>query len=160
MRYLVDGHNLIGKLPDLSLQDMDDEPKLIQRLHVFAQRIGTPIAVVFDPGSNYVPPQRQSYSDVKASYAKRDKTADQLIITRVRNARNPREITVVTSDRALAGRVRVLGAGVISSDEFVRIMQPADSSPDVAELEAEERANVHLDPKEVDEWLDLFSGES
>jgi len=158
MQYLIDGHNLIGKIPDLSLKDPDDEHKLICRLHVFAQRIRKPVAVVFDPGSNYVPPHRQSYSDVKASYARRGQTADQLIIDRVRKARNPREVMVVTSDRELAGRVRALGARIISSEEFVGIMQPADSSREADEVVAEERADIHLSPNEVDEWLDLFHG--
>ena len=40
--YLIDGHNLIGQLPDLSLTDPDDEAKLVQKLTGFprARRSG------------------------------------------------------------------------------------------------------------------------
>ena len=159
MRYLIDGHNLIGKLPDVSLSDPDDEQKLIERLHVYAQRIRRPVAVVFDPGSSYVPPQRSPYGDVKVSFAKRGRSADQMIVNRVRRARNPREITVVTSDRALAGRVSAEGATVMRAEEFVRLMQPAEPTREEQEMEAEARAHVHVSSDEVEEWLRVFGDE-
>jgi uncharacterized protein len=156
VHYLVDGHNLIGKLPDLSLSDPDDEQKLIERLHIYAQRTRRPIAVVFDPGSGYAPPRRSPYADVKVSYARAGRSADQLIVNRVRKARAPREITVVTSDRALAGRVAAEGAGVMSSEEFVRLMQPAELTREAEEMEAEARAHVQVSADEVAEWLRIF----
>lgn len=157
MRYLIDGHNLIGRLPDISLRDPDDELALIERLHVYAQRTRKPIAVVFDAGINYVPPQRPTYSDVRASYARQGQTADQLILNRVKKAHNPREMTVVTSDRELAGKARAAGALVMTAEEFMEAMQPAPQTPDADELEAQTRANVRLSTDEVEEWLDLFT---
>jgi len=159
MSYLIDGHNLIGKLPDLSLSDPDDEQKLIERLHIYAQRIRRPLAVVFDPGSGYVPPHRPRHGDVKVTYAQRGRTADQVIANRVRNARNAREITVVTSDRELAGRVRVEGAAVMGSEEFVRLLRPAEPTREEEEMEAEARANVNVSSDEVNEWLRIFGDE-
>ena len=32
MLYLIDGHNLIGQMPGLSLDDPHDEAKLVERL--------------------------------------------------------------------------------------------------------------------------------
>jgi S-adenosylhomocysteine hydrolase len=32
MPYMIDGHNLIGKLPDISLDDPNDEALLVQKL--------------------------------------------------------------------------------------------------------------------------------
>jgi len=157
--YLIDGHNLIGKLPDLSLSDPDDEQKLIERLHIYAQRIRRPLAVVFDPGSGYVPPHRPRYGDVKATYAKRGRTADQVIVSRVRKAHNPRQITVVTSDRALAGKVRAEGAAVVGSEEFVRLLQPAEPTREAEDMEAEARAHVNVSSDEVKEWLRIFGDE-
>lgn len=159
MSYLIDGHNLIGKLPDLSLSDPDDEQQLIERLHVYAQRIRRRLAVVFDPGAGYVPPHRSPYVDVKVSYAKRGRTADQVILNRVRRTRNPREITVVTSDRELAGRAQAEGATVMSAEEFVRLLQPAEPTREEEEMEAEARANVAVSSDEVDEWLRIFGDE-
>ena len=38
MPLLIDGHNLIGHLPDLSLSDPRDEVKLVARLQAYAAR--------------------------------------------------------------------------------------------------------------------------
>ena len=35
MNYLIDGHNLIGQLPDISLDDPNDEALLVQKLSGF-----------------------------------------------------------------------------------------------------------------------------
>ena len=32
MHYIIDGHNLIGKMPDISLKDPNDEIKLTMRI--------------------------------------------------------------------------------------------------------------------------------
>ncbi|MGD9375749.1 MAG: NYN domain-containing protein, partial [Anaerolineae bacterium] len=49
MPILIDGHNLVGKLPVLSLQDPDDEQKLIELLRSYQARTGKEVIVVFDP---------------------------------------------------------------------------------------------------------------
>jgi len=50
---LVDGHNLIGKLPNISLSDPDDEAKLVRVLENYhAVRPHDEILVVFDPASH------------------------------------------------------------------------------------------------------------
>jgi hypothetical protein len=36
MPFLIDGHNLIGALPDLDLDDPDDEARLVERLQRLA----------------------------------------------------------------------------------------------------------------------------
>ena len=50
MPILIDGHNLIGRLPDLRLDDPDDEAKLVLRLRAYAARTRKRITVVFDQG--------------------------------------------------------------------------------------------------------------
>lgn len=157
MTTVIDGHNLIGKIPGLSLKDPDDEAKLIRRLHRFAQRTGKPITVVFDPGAIYTPPQKQAFRDVKVIYAPQGSTADRVIATLVKKARNPREITVVTSDHALAGLVKASGAQVMHAEEFVQRMEPPapEIEPDIAE--EEERAGIRLSKDEVNAWMAEFA---
>ena len=48
MPYLIDGHNLIPRIPGLSLKDLDDETALIQILQRFAARQGSRVDVFFD----------------------------------------------------------------------------------------------------------------
>ena len=51
MHYLIDGHNLIGALPDISLEDPDDEVKLILVLRSWAvARRRREVTVIFDGG--------------------------------------------------------------------------------------------------------------
>lgn len=40
MPYLIDGHNLIGKVPNLRQDDPEDEKQLIEMLQEFCQRTG------------------------------------------------------------------------------------------------------------------------
>ena len=50
MPILIDGHNLIGRLPGISLADADDEQALVRLLLSYRARTGKAITVVFDPG--------------------------------------------------------------------------------------------------------------
>jgi predicted RNA-binding protein with PIN domain len=154
MIWLIDGHNLIGKMPGLRLDDPDDERKLLYQLHLFAQRARRRLTVVFDPGLLYVPPHKSPYADVKVHYARAGQTADRVILNMLRAAARPREITVVTSDRGLGNAARDLGAQVLSSEEFLAGMQPAPTAEDEAEDAA--RADVHLSAGEVEAWLEEF----
>lgn len=155
MRFLVDGHNLIGHLPGLRLEDPEDEWKLLERLHVFAQRTRHRIAVVFDPGLYYVPRQASPYKDVLTIWCAPGKSADDEIIRRLERSARPREITLVTSDITLAQRARRMGAKVISAEQFARMMQaPAPPSPSAEE---EEKPEPSLSPEEIEEWRTLFA---
>ena len=48
MPYLIDGHNLIPKIPGLSLEMLDDEDRLIELLQEFARVRRQRIEVFFD----------------------------------------------------------------------------------------------------------------
>ncbi|MCG8348305.1 MAG: hypothetical protein MI924_11065, partial [Chloroflexales bacterium] len=51
MPVLVDGHNLIGQLPNLNLADHDDEAQLVMLLrHYTTRKRGRRVVVVFDHG--------------------------------------------------------------------------------------------------------------
>lgn len=154
MRFLIDGHNLIGHSPGLRLDDPHDEQKLLERLHVFAQRRRHQIAVVFDPGLYYVPQQASPYTDVQVVWCRPGKSADEEILRRLAKATHPRDITVVTSDASLAGRARRTGANVISAEQFVQMMQaPALGQP----AGEEEKPAPSLTPEEIEEWQALFA---
>jgi len=79
MPYLIDGHNLITRVPDIRLDDPDDEARLISLLRTFCARTGRGVTVYFDhraPGSenppsvgglsvHFVPTSWTSYSSVE-----------------------------------------------------------------------------------------------
>jgi len=157
MPLLIDGHNLIGcgELPGISLADEDDELKLVRLLRCYRSRVRKDITVFFDAGLPGGRSRQLSGSGVEVIFAHdRDQRADDLIASRLRRAANPRNLTVVTSDHALADLARARGARVISSQEFAaRLTAPPPSSP-------RQREEPPLSPQEVEEWLAFFGQEA
>jgi len=148
MPLLIDGHNLIGKLDDLHLDDPDDEAKLVSRLRTYCVRKRKRATVVFDHG---MPGGRSPLSGggVEVVFASSGHTADGILRERVRHARDPRGLTVVTSDHEVAAAVQAKGARVMRAEEFAaRLSAPQAATAD----------DVHLSEEEVQEWLKAFGG--
>ena len=84
MQYLIDGHNLIGKMPDIELSDPDDEIQLILRLRSWtAVSAKRKVVVYFDGGIPGGKDVNLSSSQVMVIFASRGKTADYLLITHI-----------------------------------------------------------------------------
>lgn len=152
MPFLIDGHNLIGKLPDISLDDPNDEAQLVQKLAGFVARTRHRCVVVFDhglPGGT----SRMSSRGVKVVFASHRSNADKVIMDRVRRERNPAIWTVVSSDNRVIATAQRYGMQTMRSAQFVSLMQrpPPPPKPSVDEAE-----DVRLTPEEVDEWMELF----
>ena len=125
MAYIIDGHNLIGVLPDISLSQPDDEARLIARLLSYraqsaSQMIvffdGNPLSVATDPGHH--PRSIPSWQGMVVHYAPPGKSADDAIVDFVRGSRQPGQYAVVTNDQGLIARVRSLGASILPASEF------------------------------------------
>ena len=138
MPLLIDGHNLIGHLPDLSLSDPRDEVKLVARLQAYAARSERRITVVFDPGPQAVPPalqRRSRYGYVEVIYADPGQKADDVIRSIVGATRDRQGLLVVTSDGALANFTRQCGVRVVSASQFAKALidnaprRPSDEKP-------------------------------
>ena len=148
MPLLIDGHNLIGQLPGLRLDDPDDEAKLVARLRGYGARTRKRVTVVFDHGLPGGLSQSLSGGGVQVVFASAGRVADGILIERIRRARDPHGLTVVTSDGSVIAAARARGAQVMRSEEFAgQLSAPRRDAGD---------QDVHLSPEEVDEWLDLF----
>lgn len=148
MPILIDGHNLIGQMPTLSLEDPHDEDKLVTLLRSYQARTGKAITVVFDPGGGVLA-QTQRIGGVEVVFASPGSTADAVITRRVRASRDPRGWLVVTSDQQLAGTVSRQGARVQSAAAFaVQLDRPTEAPPEWREKEPSS--------DEVEAWLSLF----
>lgn len=148
MPYLIDGHNLIGRLSGVSLSDPDDEAQLIQRLRAHLAGIGKKGEVVFDrglPGGAH----RWSTRLLAVRFAPSPKTADEVILERLRRLPDPQNWTVVTSDREVAEQARRRGARVLPSEAFARGMSRPASEP-----EAKQTGSSSED--DLSYWEDLF----
>lgn len=155
MPYMIDGHNLIAKLPDISLDDPNDEAKLIQKLVSFTARTGKTCLVVFDhglPGGS----SRMSTRAVQVVFASARSTADRVMMERIRKIEDFRAWIVVSSDNDVLATARQRRMGTLHSEEFVTLMQ----SPPRPVIDAGEAAEVRLSEDEIDEWMTLFGGDS
>ena len=152
MHWLIDGHNLIGQMPNLHLNDPDDEEKLLLHLRRYRARTGHPITVVFDCGWGYRPGTKTKQGGITVQFAPSGKTADQLLMRRIRRIKNPQAYMVVTSDRAVQNVATQYGVRVLSSSAFSNELLSAPLASDEPE-----GSDVNLSADEVDEWLDLFN---
>ncbi len=158
MPFLIDCHNLIGQMPDIRLDDPHDEAKLVERLRRYRARTGARITVIFDGGLPAGESADLSGGGVTAVFARPGVPADALILRRIRQARNPRNLTVVTSDAEVVGAARAQGLSVVSSREFAVEL----SALPAAQADAAEKlksARVKLSPQELAEWLALFDAQ-
>ncbi|MCP4541912.1 MAG: NYN domain-containing protein [Chloroflexi bacterium] len=151
MPILIDGHNLIGKLPDIHLDDPDDEAKLVVRLKSYCARTSKRVTVVFDHGLPGGRSWELSGGGVETVFAPTGRTADRILCERLRQARDPRGLTVVTSDRQVIAAAKAQGARVMRSEQFaVQLNTPRT----VETIETERDVNLSAD--EVQEWLKMF----
>ena len=117
-RLIVDGMNVIGARPDGWWRDREGAMRaLTEQLERHAERTGDEVAVVFDGGPHEVAGERV---DVTFASTRGPDAADRDIAERVENDADPGSLGVVTSDQALAERVRAAGAQVVGSRSFRR----------------------------------------
>lgn len=156
MPILIDGHNLIAHMPNLSLADSDDEARLVLILRRYALRKrGRRIIVVFDHGVYGHPGNLNGYG-VECHFAHSPDDGDHELIRRIRKIRRRGEWQIVTSDRAVAGEARAHGITVISAQDFASKLQKLDGP--VVNLSSKYREQP-LKPHEVEEWLRVFGAE-
>ena len=152
MHLLVDGHNLIGQVPGLSLADADDEARLVLLLRGYATRKrGRQVVVVFDRGVYGHPQQLNGYG-VTCHFAKSPQDADTQLIRRLRALRRPREWALVSSDRQVARVAEECGVRVIGAHEFAAQLRASTSKA----RPPAEKPEAQLSPAEVEEWLRIF----
>lgn len=159
MHYLIDGHNLIAKMPDIDLADPDDEAQLVLRLRSWtAASRKRRVTVYFDGGLPGGPAHDLSGARLKVIFASAGRSADDLILRQIRKIKNPPEATVVTSDREILTAAERRKMPTISSEIFAESL----------EEEASERARPEpsakpdepsLSEEEVAQWLELFGPE-
>ncbi|MBU0510947.1 MAG: NYN domain-containing protein [Chloroflexi bacterium] len=159
MSYLIDGHNLIPKIPGLSLQAIDDEVQLIKRLKVFSRQHRKRVDVYFDnapAGQSHT----RKFGSVTAHFVRQGRTADEAIYTRLRDlGRSARNWAVVSSDREVQAAARDAHAQVISSEVFAQELEQPAGGKRIAPSGPESDANLALSQEEVNDWLRLFGAD-
>ena len=152
MPLLIDGHNLIGKMPDLSLEDLDDESDLTLRVRQYCRRNNRRATIVFDAGLVGGRSHNLSTAKVEVLFASAGRSADGIIRERLRKASDPRSLLVVSSDRAVQEAASKRGARVVPAEEFA-----AELATDPPRAKPEQEKTT---PEgSLEEWLELFEEE-
>ena len=150
MPVLIDGHNLIGWLPDVHLEDEHDEAQLVFRLQAYTARTGKRVTVVFDRGLPGGVSRALSGGRVEVVFAPTGGSADDVLRHRIRRAPDPGGLIVVSSDREVIAAAEDRGARVVRAEAFVSQLE----SPPPRGID--EKADGRVAPEEVDEWLKVF----
>jgi hypothetical protein len=153
MPYLIDGHNLIGRHPELSLADPDDERELLKLLADYARRSRRTLVIFFDRGQPGSRPQR--HGSLEVHFVPSARTADDALLDYLGKLPDPRNWRVVTSDRRVAAQARHHGAVVISADEFLRSMRAVSPPPGRASHDGQGSARTS-EADDIEEWLRAF----
>lgn len=152
--YLIDGHNLIGQLPDIELDEIDDEQHLLHLLRAYTRRTGQRITVYFDRGALAGRDPRPQ-NRVSAHFVRPPRSADQAIAEHLEGLRGAaKNWTVVSSDHGVQASARRAGARSLTSQAFAQELR---SQPDAGE-------EIEKPPppgdEEIQDWLRLFRSRS
>lgn len=151
MPFLVDGHNLIPKIPGLSLRQLDDETELTRLLAEYCRKRRQKVEVFYD-GAPPGHAARQQFALLTAHFIRKGQTADEAIRLRlVHLGKEARNWQVVSSDRRVQTEAKALGARVLNADQFAADVLDALRAP-----EPGERGEQPLSDAEVQEWMEMF----
>ncbi len=145
MPELLDGNNLILRLGGGSMET------LVSEISELARRRRKAYVIVFDgppPGHGR---KVQTLGPLTLVHSA-PFSADEEILRRIRESKDPRGMTVVTDDRALAGAVRSAGARVTGVEAFSReatgrLNRPAQGTGE------ETKTGLPVSPKEWEKWF-------
>jgi hypothetical protein len=152
---LIDGHNLIGAMPDIDLAEPDDEWQLVQRLRTYCAAGKRTVTVVFDRGAGPAPSQALSGGGVTVHFAPPGVEADRVIVRLVEKSGSPGKVTVVTNDQKLAGQVRSAGGQVRSATQFAQSL----TRPERRAVAPDEPKQAPHDPAFADIYAGFVAGD-
>jgi predicted RNA-binding protein with PIN domain len=147
VHYIIDGNNVIGKVPELFKLQKSDKQRSREQLVYLLQRYfhnkKINLTLHFDGFANIPLP----LSKGKIIYSE-NKTADSLIKENIERIKNRKNIILVTSDNELKNFGKACGCTIVSSKDFGKVLTKG-SSIDEEKLRTEEI-------NDVEEWKRIF----
>jgi predicted RNA-binding protein with PIN domain len=141
--FILDGYNVTRGLEKFSRSKSHEEREILLDFLLRERPQGNnPVTVVFDGG-----PGRQGGGPVPAGLRvifSDEASADDWIKRLVDQDKNPRNLVVVTADKALSRWVRGAKARVISPLEFVRLARPPSARKGSPDKEFDESVTEEL----------------
>ena len=155
MPYIIDGDNLIGSSPDLSLSDPEARSKLIYIVKKFQEKRKNNVVIVFDGEPENGLQREDICAKFCVRYPQNGSSADDEIKRIMRGLNYFRDVTLVTSDRELKTYAKKKGARTVNSIEFYFELKRVSHISGKVE-ETQKRIETQLSDMEVDQWMKIF----
>jgi predicted RNA-binding protein with PIN domain len=159
MDIIIDGYNVIFKISELgySTEKCDIEVlrnRFLTLLEQYKEKRKHKLIVVFD-GQGTGNSSETRVAGIDVVFSREDLDADEEIKRMVSNSKNPRHVTVITSDRDIEQYVRKYGCKVVEPLAFYR-----DIKKKVAHIQAAGQEDSRFKKKEDDEPISKYLGPS
>jgi len=155
MPYIIDGNNLIGCSPDISLEDSNSRSEIIGIVKKFQKKKKSKIIVVFDGEPDTFSNEENPTEKIVVKYPPIGDSADDEIKRILDGYTYFRDVVLVTSDRELKDVAKKKGARVVNSIEFYYELKRVFRATGRIELK-QKRIDTELSEGEVDQWLKIF----
>lgn len=137
MHYWIDGYNLLFRIPAANLPKHSFEDKrkaVILHLNSYVKTLGLKVSVVFDSVDPSNDPIRRSHYDaLEVVYTAPKTTADDLLLEIASQTDRPGLLCIVTSDQALANKVRSFRVSTLSLEDFLALVSKKQQKRQIPE---------------------------
>ncbi|MCK5003580.1 MAG: NYN domain-containing protein [Candidatus Aminicenantes bacterium] len=155
MPYIIDGNNLIGSSPDISLEDSNSRTEIVAIVKKFQKKKNSKIIVVFDGEPDTFSSEENPTEKIVIKYPPIGDSADDEIKRILNGYTYFRDVVLVTSDRELKDVAKKKGAKVINSIEFYYELKRVYRATGRIEMK-QKRIDAELSDGEVDQWMKIF----
>ena len=155
MPYIIDGNNLIGCSPDISLEDSNSRSEILGIVKKFQKKKKSKIIVVFDGEPDTFSNEENPTEKIVVKYPPIGDSADDEIKRILEGYTYFRDVVLVTSDRELKDVAKKKGARVVNSIEFYYELKRVYRATGRIELK-QKRIDTELSDGEVDQWMKIF----
>ena len=158
-KIIIDAWNVCWKIPEIAELIPDKLTLARQKFNalvkIYFQRKSSIYKIIYD-GQPGIISTKGELRGQDIQFSKNPESADQKILTFLKIQKNPSLWTVISSDRELTGRAKNAGANVVSSEQFISMLnkrkKSADSNP--------KKEDPNLSKKEINDWLDIFNNQN
>ena len=147
--YIIDGNNLIGKIKSLKEMQRKDKQSSREGLVNLLNRYFAGKKIKLTLHLDGFPGTAINLSKGKICYSEKH-TSDYMIREEIDRSKNPKLITLVSSDHSLMNYARANSCSVVKSEEFYKEVRKSYEKNEEAE-------KVKQLEKEKDEFLKLFT---
>jgi predicted RNA-binding protein with PIN domain len=155
MPYIIDGDNLIGSCPDISLEDPQGRERLVQVIKNFQENRNNNVTIVFDGTPENGLHREELNAKFCVRYPSNGSSADDEIKHILDGYQQFKDVVLVTSDRDLKTFAKKKGAKTINSIEFYFELRRISRISGIKE-ESKKRIDASLSDNEVDHWMKIF----